>query len=57
LFALVTDHIHVKDGVQVPRSINDYVLPTLTEIEKHVPDGVKVHTMAELAKRAKTAGA
>jgi CRISPR-associated protein Csd2 len=57
LFALVTDHIHVKDGVQVPRSINDYVLPTLTEIEKHVPDGVKVHTMAELAKRAKAAGA
>ncbi len=57
LFALVTDHIHIKDGVQAPRSINDYVLPALTEIEKHVPDGVKVHTMAELAKRAKAAGA
>lgn len=57
LFALVTDPIHTKDGVQAPRSINDYVLPALAEIEKHVPDGVKVHLMAELVKRAKAAGA
>jgi CRISPR-associated protein Csd2 len=57
LFALVTDPIHIKDGVQAPRSIKDYVLPALAEIEKHVPDGVKVHLMAELAKRAKATGA
>jgi CRISPR-associated protein Csd2 len=57
LFALMTDRIRLKEGVVAPRSIGDYSLPSLSDIAKDVPDGVQVHSMAELAKRARGAGA
>lgn len=57
LFGLVTNRIHLKDGVQAPRSISDYVLPTLSEIQSLVPDGVTAQSMATLAKRARATGA
>jgi CRISPR-associated protein Csd2 len=57
LFALMTDGIRLKEGVVAPRSISDYSLPSLSDIAKDVPDGVQAHSMAELAKRTRAAGA
>ena len=49
LFGLVTDSIRKREGVDAPRSIGDYVLPELAEIQKDAPAGVEVERMAELA--------
>lgn len=56
LFALVTDRICLKEGVVAPRSISDYSLPRLSDVAEDVPDGIQVHAMAELAKRARASG-
>jgi CRISPR-associated protein Csd2 len=55
LFELVTSQIQGKPGVTVPRSINDYDLPDLAQIE--TPAGVEVHVMSDLAYRRGAAGA
>lgn len=57
LFALVTDRIRRRDGVVAPRSIADYVLPTLDEVRSGLPSGVQVHLMSQLATRNKAVGA
>lgn len=49
LFALVTDAIRRKEGVGAPRSINDYVLPTLDDVRAGLPPGVEAYRMANLA--------
>ena len=48
LFSLVTDAIRRKEGIQAPRSISDYVLPTLDQIRAGLPPGVEVHRIADL---------
>jgi CRISPR-associated protein Csd2 len=48
LFSLVTDGIRRKNGVDAPRSINDYVLPTLEQIRAGLPPGVEAHRIADL---------
>ena len=50
LFALVTGKIRRRDDVQAPRSIHDYLLPQLEEIEAELPPGVKVHRIADLVR-------
>lgn len=49
LFALVTDRIRRKEGVISPRSIQDYVLPSLEDVRKGLPAGVEAHRIADLA--------
>jgi CRISPR-associated protein Csd2 len=48
LFSLVTDAIRRKEGIEAPRSISDYVLPTLDQIRAGLPPGVEVHRIADL---------
>jgi CRISPR-associated protein Csd2 len=48
LFALVTDGIQRKEGVEAARSISDYVLPTLEQIRAGLPPGVEAHRIADL---------
>lgn len=48
LFSLVTDVIRCKEGIEAPRSISDYVLPTLDQIRAGLPPGVEVHRIADL---------
>lgn len=46
LFDLVTSRIRGKDGVQAPRSINDYnPLPSAEDIQQELPDGVQVNLL------------
>ncbi len=49
LFALVTEGIRRKEGSDAPRSIKDYVLPTLEQIRAGLPAGVEVHRIADPA--------
>jgi CRISPR-associated protein Csd2 len=49
LFALVTDAIRRKEGVDAARSITDYVLPTLDQVRAALPPGVEAHRIADLA--------
>jgi CRISPR-associated protein Csd2 len=53
LFALVTDRIRKGEGIQVPRSISDYILPKLDEVKAGLPAGVELHYMSDLAKQTK----
>lgn len=48
LFSLVTDHVHLKEGVTAPRSLADYDTPTIEAIRTQLPAGVEVYRMAEL---------
>jgi CRISPR-associated protein Csd2 len=48
LFALVTDAIRRKEGVDAARSISDYVLPSLEQVRAGLPPGVEAHNIAEL---------
>ena len=45
LFSLVLDRIKKREGVDSPRSIGDYSLPTLAEIQEVAPAGVEVSLM------------
>jgi len=49
LFSLVTDHVSLKHGVTLPRSVTDYDTPALEEIRAQLPVGVEVHRMADLS--------
>jgi CRISPR-associated protein Csd2 len=49
LFALVTDSIRRKEGVDAARSITDYVLPALEQVRAGLPPGVEAHRIADLA--------
>jgi len=51
LFSLVTDRIAKKDGVLAPRSIRDYILPDLEQIQSGLPPGVEVYRIADLIKQ------
>jgi len=59
LFALVTDAIRRKEGVEVPRSIKDYELPSLDAVRAAIAaanlKGVEAHRLLDLA--SKNAGA
>jgi CRISPR-associated protein Csd2 len=48
LFALVTDSIRRKTGVEAARSIGDYELPSLDAIRAACPAGVEAHRVADL---------
>jgi CRISPR-associated protein Csd2 len=49
LFGLVTDRIRLQEGVIAPRSIRDYVIPSLAEVRAVCPPGVEVHLLQALA--------
>ena len=49
LFALVTDAIRRKEGVDAARSITDYLLPSLEMVQAGLPPGVEAHRIADLA--------
>jgi CRISPR-associated protein Csd2 len=49
LFDLVTSRISRKRECEAARRISDYHLPVLDELSPHVPSGVEVHRMADLA--------
>jgi CRISPR-associated protein Csd2 len=53
LFALLTDGIRWKEGVEAPRSIRDYELPSLDAIRTAITaanlKGVEVHLLVDLA--------
>ncbi len=48
LFSLMTDQILRKEGVDAPRSIRDYELPSLEKIRASCPAGVEAHKIADL---------
>lgn len=48
LFALVTEGLRRKGGVDVARSIRDYDLPTLEAVRAGCPAGVEAHRLADL---------
>jgi CRISPR-associated protein Csd2 len=48
LFALVTDAIRRKEGVDAARSITDYLLPSLDQVRAGLPPGVEAHRIADL---------
>ena len=49
LFDLVTSRISRKPECDAARRISDYHLPVLDDLTPHVPSGVEVHRMADLA--------
>ena len=49
LFRLIEEKIRRKDGVNVPRSISDYILPSLDELRSQLPPGVEVNRMRDFA--------
>ena len=49
LFDLVTSRISRKAECEAGRRISDYQLPVLDDLKPHVPSGVEVHRMADLA--------
>jgi CRISPR-associated protein Csd2 len=49
LFDLVTSRISRKAECDTARRISDYHLPVLDDLKPHVPSGVEVHRMADLA--------
>jgi CRISPR-associated protein Csd2 len=46
LFDVVCGKITRKQGVEIPRSINDYVVPSLEDILPDVPEGVEVDLLS-----------
>jgi hypothetical protein len=48
LFALVTEKIRRREGVEAARSISDYLMPELEELRAGLPPGVEVHRLADL---------
>jgi CRISPR-associated protein Csd2 len=48
LFELVEKKILLKDGVEVPRSYADYIIPTVTEIQKNCPETISVSDKVNL---------
>lgn len=55
LFSLVMERVHKREGVQVPRSIGDYALPTEQEVRDQLPRGVQLTMMVALPRRAAAA--
>ena len=56
LFSLVTDCIRKREGVETPRSIHDYVLPTEEEITPHLPPTVTLQSLVMLPAHMRAAG-
>ena len=48
LFNLVTDQLRKKDGVDAPRKLADYILPSLEAVRNGLAKGMEVHRMDEL---------
>jgi CRISPR-associated protein Csd2 len=48
LFALLTEGIRRKEGVEAARSIKDYVLPTPEQVRDGLPPGVEADRIADL---------
>ena len=48
LFDLVESGIRKKPGIDAPRKISDYDVPSLDELRKAVPTGVEVHCLKDL---------
>jgi CRISPR-associated protein Csd2 len=57
LFSLITDCIRKREGMETPRSIHDYVLPTEEEITPHLPANVTIQSLVTLPARVRAAGA
>lgn len=49
LFDLVTSRISRKPECDSARRISDYNLPVIADLQPHLPSGVEVHLMADLA--------
>ena len=49
LFRLIEEKIRRKENVSFPRSISDYVLPSLDDLRSQLPAGVELHLMRDFA--------
>ncbi|MBV8847184.1 MAG: type I-C CRISPR-associated protein Cas7/Csd2 [Bryobacterales bacterium] len=56
LFSIVTEAIRRRDGVEAPRSIRDYELPSLDAVRAACPKGVEAHKLYDVAYLSAQAG-